>query len=821
MHPQPDPLPPGRGGAHADAEETSHRIVTVDRGWRIESIHPEVLALLAVTERSVADLVGMVFWEGFPALAGTAAEQRLRAAMQHHASENFELHYPLSGVRVDVRARPHWPALSIYLRDITGTRPPAVTAGLRPRSSTEKPQIVDAAAPPEANLACAFDRDARLTHASAALLDRWGVRLQEAKGRTMLGLNYPQAVAERLHQHIKRVVATGQPLKDEITHAIREGWTEAHEHVFSPLFAPDGTVLGVAGAIRILAERKATARDAADPGLDAHVNRAKVLGEVAADFFSSDQSRLSLAALFERIATALRVDCFLYHRVAGGGGLLTLENSGGFDRERLVRFAEIDFGDGVPGIVAKQRQPLILEQVQKSRRVETAALRELGLDACVCHPLKTGDRLLGTFLLATGSRARFEEEELRFMQSAAALVSARLAGDTASAPSSPTPKSAARQEVLKEEFLHAVVQELRVPLESTLQQVRSIASNPAIPPEVRGELDKIAQNLITESRLVNDLLDLNRITRGELSIEQSVLNLHALVRDALASVKPDMAEHGIVLAMNLPDVAPLIRGDAVRLQQVFWNLLKRAVRSTPRGGVVSVRLILTPENMAAIAITDAGAGLAPDEAARVFEPWASDPAKAGEAASGQLGFGMATVRKIVELHAGHIRVVQPQSGQGTRFIVELPIVVETPPAERPGTDTRKAPPEDRPHSSKSEGGRILLVEEHPDTRNALLILLRQRRHEVVVATSVREARGLAAQHRFDLVLSAVNLPDGSGYELMAALRLDCGLSGIALIGNGTEHDLALARSAGFVARLTKPVGIEALERALAAHLPAR
>lgn len=819
MHPQSSPVPPGEGGARPALDETTHRIVVVDRGWRIESIHPEVLTLLGNTDRKHPDLIGQTFWEGFPALVGTAAEKRLRAAMQHHAADDFELHYPISGTWTEVRARPHWPALSIYLRDISAVKQPAGTGGRPPRSGTEKPSLVDAAAPPLANLVCAFDREGRLTHASEALLERWGVRLPLARGRTMLEFNYPPLVAERLHRQIQRVISTGQPIKDDVAHLIREGRTEAHEHVFSPLMGHDGTVHGVAGAVRIIAERQVAITAPVAPALDGNVQRAKVLGEVAAEFFTADHSRVPLATLFERIAAAVGADAYLQHRLRDPSGPLLLENSSGIAHELLTHFAEFAVGKGLPGRVVQQRQPIILENLQSNQEPATVTLRKLGVQACACHLLKSGERLIGTLLLATRSQPRFVEDELRFIQAAAALVSARLCGDVpAPPPAEPEPEaiSAVRSAVLKEDFLSSVVQELRVPLESTLQQVRTIADHPGVPPEIREELDAIVRNLTTETRLVSDLLDLSKITRGELSIEQSLLNLHGLFRDALASVRPDLAANGIVLAMNLPEVAPQIRGDLVRLQQVFWNLLKRAIKATPRGGVVSVQLSLTPENTVAVSITDTGVALTPEEAARVFEPWSAAPT--GDAVGNQLGFGMATVRKIVELHGGKVQAAHPESGRGTRFVVELPLASEPAPVQ--STTMNSAPPPTRPRVPAGQSPRILLVEDHPPTRDALLVLLRRRSHDVIVATSVREARGLAGQHRFDLVLSAVNLPDGSGYELMAALRLDHGLSGIALVGNGTEHDLALARTAGFVARLTKPVSIDALEKVLAAHVPA-
>lgn len=820
MH-SPHSLPIGGGGATADDEQSTHRLIQVDPNWRIETIHPDVLTMFAVADRTAAELEGTVLWEAFPGWIGTNAERKLRAAMHSRDSEDFELHYPASGMSIDVRLRPCGTSLAIHLRDTTPARAPGEgTARVRDRA--EAPQIADTLPVPVANLACAFDRAGRLTHASVALLDRWKVRLPEAKGRTVLELNYPAAIGERLHRQIQRVIATGEPVTDQVTYPVSSGRTESHEHVFSPLLGEDGTVHGVAGAIRIAAgQPPVMPKPAAAPRIDGEVQRAKVLGELAADVFAADPGRLPLAALFERIGAAIGAECHFHHAVVEARSRLRLESSAGIEPELLGPLNELPFGHELPGLIAQQRRFMVVHDLQKNPTLDSAALRDLQLDACAGHPLLAGDRLLGTLLFGTRWRPRFTEDELRFLQSAAALVAARLSGESAATQAEQKAEPAARSAVLKEEFLHAVVQELRGPLESTLLQLRAIASQPGVPEQVRFELETIARNLTTESRLVNDLLDLTRIARGELSIEHNFVNLHAVLRDALASVKPELAAHGIVLAMNVPDVAPQVRGDAVRLQQVFWNLLRRAIRASPHGGIVSVRLNLTPSMHAAVTITDSGQALAPEQTQRTFEPWALASTEEGEAgAGGPLGFGMATVRKIVELHSGRIHVGEQKSESGTTFTVELPLAPETTGSAAKESGATRGRPARRTHAHTQQR-KILLVEDQPDTREALLVLLRQWKHEVIVATSVREARGLARMHPFDLVISAVSLSDGSGYELMAALRLDHGLSGIALVGNGTEQDTALGRSAGFSARLAKPVSIEALEKALAATLPAK
>jgi CheY-like chemotaxis protein len=261
----------------------------------------------------------------------------------------------------------------------------------------------------------------------------------------------------------------------------------------------------------------------------------------------------------------------------------------------------------------------------------------------------------------------------------------------------------------------------------------------------------------------------------------------------------------------------MISGDAVRLQQIFWNVLKNAVKFTPDGGRITIETCTLAENgNITVKMTDTGIGMTPAEISHIFEAFSQGDHAAASGAHrfGGLGLGLTISRMLVDLHSGVIRAASAGRDQGAVFTIELPCLQaaeqkkNSTPAEQTATEGSQTAPD------KKSGKRILLVEDHEPTRTALAHLLTRRNHKVMAASSVAEARALAGRENFDLVVSDIGLPDGDGYALMAELRENFGLKGIALSGYGMEQDVTRGQDAGFVAHLTKPVHMESLEKAL-------
>ena len=367
----------------------------------------------------------------------------------------------------------------------------------------------------------------------------------------------------------------------------------------------------------------------------------------------------------------------------------------------------------------------------------------------------------------------------------------------------------------KDDFLAALSHELRTPLSPVLLLASEAATSEALPPAVRADFETIRRNVELEARLIDDLLDLTSITRGKLVIELRPVDVHTVLRDAIATVRAEIAAKRITFTTELVSQKITVLGDPVRLQQVFWNVLKNAVKFTPVEGAIAVETRVMENDLLVFSVSDTGIGMSPLELGRVFEAFAQGE-HAGTGGShrfGGLGLGLAISRKVVELHSGRIFAASEGRNRGCTFSIELPLV-HNEDNPRPSDDGQIGLSANPFAQAPGARGTILLVEDHAPTRATVEQLLRRRRYNVVAAASVAEARALAERHKIDLVISDIGLPDGTGYELMAGLRQRFGLKGIALTGYGMEGDITQSQVAGFVIHLIKPVRVQSLDDAL-------
>jgi CheY-like chemotaxis protein/nitrogen-specific signal transduction histidine kinase len=368
----------------------------------------------------------------------------------------------------------------------------------------------------------------------------------------------------------------------------------------------------------------------------------------------------------------------------------------------------------------------------------------------------------------------------------------------------------------KDDFFAALSHELRTPLSPVLLMASDAANNPSLPREIREDFETIRTNISLEARLIDDLLDLTRIARGKMALEKQPVDVHAVLRDALANLRTEFTGKRLELELATAGQPPRVLGDPVRLQQVLWNLLKNSAKFTAEDGHIRVSTQLPAgKNLIVIEITDNGMGLTKEELAHVFQPFAQGEhaSQRGPHRFGGLGLGLAISRNLVEMHEGRLLARSGGRDRGATFVIELPLVAAggsaSPIAPVGGTRPAQSAP-------TAPSRRVLLVEDHASTRAAVQKLLSRRGMDVLVAGSVEEALALAKTASFDFVLSDVGLPDGDGYQLFTALReLRPALQGIAMSGYGMEDDLRRSRAAGFNAHLVKPVSIAALEKSLA------
>lgn len=369
----------------------------------------------------------------------------------------------------------------------------------------------------------------------------------------------------------------------------------------------------------------------------------------------------------------------------------------------------------------------------------------------------------------------------------------------------------------KDDFLAALSHELRTPLNPVLLISSEAACDASLPVQAREDFETIRRHVELEARLIDDLLDLTAITRGKLSLDRRILDLHAVLRDAIATVSPEIESKQIRLVLNIGASRPRILADSVRLLQVFWNVLKNAVKFTPAGGRITVETS-AGDGRVAVKVTDTGIGLTPVELQRIFDAFSQGDHAGDEGHRfGGLGLGLAISRMVAELHGGAIRASSDGRGHGATFTIELPLA--TPMAElKPGEPRDAATPEAAGEVRSAPPARgqrsILLVEDHAATRLALERLLIRRNYRVHMAGTVAEARAIADDMPVDVLISDVGLPDGNGYELMEEIGARYNLRGIALTGYGMEQDLERSRRAGFRAHLIKPIRAQELDAAL-------
>jgi signal transduction histidine kinase len=372
----------------------------------------------------------------------------------------------------------------------------------------------------------------------------------------------------------------------------------------------------------------------------------------------------------------------------------------------------------------------------------------------------------------------------------------------------------------KDNFLATLSHELRTPLTPVAALVSALRTDDRLPEDVREDLDVIHRNIALEARLIDDLLDLTRISRGKLALRMEIADLRPVVEHALRTVC-DAEEPGKTVRCEneLTPGAHVIRGDPARLTQVFWNLLKNAVKFTPDGGSIRVRSRLEPRNgrdFVVVDVEDSGIGIDPETLPRIFGAFEQGD-RGITRRFGGLGLGLAISKAIVETHGGTITAASEGRGKGSRFTVALPLsdhAASVPPA--PDAATPKAKLEE------SEGAHILLVEDHPDTAAVLSRMLRRVGYRVTVGKSVREGLDAATaavnpatqRSSISLVVSDLGLPDGSGIDLMKSLRSAHNLRGIALSGFGMDEDIRRAIDAGFSRHLTKPVDVPCLVEAI-------
>jgi PAS domain S-box-containing protein len=368
---------------------------------------------------------------------------------------------------------------------------------------------------------------------------------------------------------------------------------------------------------------------------------------------------------------------------------------------------------------------------------------------------------------------------------------------------------------LKDEFLATLSHELRTPLTAMLGWTRMLRTRQLDENTSVHALETIERNVRVQTQLIEDLLDVSRIITGKLRLDTRPVELVPVIESAIDSIQPAAEAKEITLEREIDPTASPVLGDPARLQQVVWNLLSNAVKFTPRGGRIRVRLERM-ESYAAVTITDTGIGISLD-----FLPYVFDRFRQADSSStrshGGLGLGLAIVRHLVELQGGTVGVESDGVQQGSSFTVKLPLMavnlrrheLETAAdGDGAGRAILECPPQ-------LQGVRVLVVDDEPDARQLLALVLGECEAEVETAASASEALELVRRTRPDVLISDIGMPDEDGYGLVKRLRADDDphlkeLPAVALTAYASADDRARSLDAGFQIHLSKPVDPEAL-----------
>jgi PAS domain S-box-containing protein len=362
---------------------------------------------------------------------------------------------------------------------------------------------------------------------------------------------------------------------------------------------------------------------------------------------------------------------------------------------------------------------------------------------------------------------------------------------------------------LKDEFLATLAHELRNPL-APIRNVPDMLRAQPLGPDGDAAVAILERQLAQMIRLIDDLLDVSRITRGHLELRRSRVDLMTAVNHAVEASRPMFDAAGVRLTVSAPDVPVTLDADPTRLAQIVQNLLNNAARYTPAGGAVA--LTVTPlDGKVTLSVRDSGIGIAADDLERVFELFVQIDRHSRRSQTG-LGIGLPLVKQMAELHGGTVAVWSDGPGRGSEFVVTLPLIEAVPDAP---AETAAAPAAVPPR-------RVMIVDDSEDGANSLAYVLEMRGHTVKTAYDGRAALATAAEFQPEIFFVDIGMPGMSGYDVARAVRREPwgrGMMLVALTGWGQPDDRHRSFEAGFDRHLVKPAELEEVDRLLRGDRP--
>ncbi len=739
----------------------------LDHEWRFTYANTRAEGLLGRT-----DLVGKVLWDAFPGVrASEFGRMYLRTAAER-TPFSITAYYPDHQRWYEVHAFPAPDGLAIYFRDATEQRRAAEEREQLARRLATEAERFDLVLSWITDFAYTFDRDGRFTFVNKALLDLWGLPLDQALGKNFFDLGYPTELAERLHREIQHVVDTRERVVGETPYTNPSGEPGEYQYIFSAVLDDEGRVEQVAGSTR---------------DISALVRTERALRESEAA--TERERRLYHAILSNTPDFAYVFD--LDHRFVYANEPLLAMWGMTLDEAMGKTCLQLGYEPWHAELHDREIDQVIATKAPIRGEVPftgTLGLREYDyIFAPVLDRDGEVEAVVGTTRDVTHRRQEEAEREQLLARERAARNEAERAGR------------------VKDEFLATLSHELRTPLNAVLGWAQILSRRTPNPETLARGMAVIERNALVQSQLIADMLDMSSIISGKMRLDVQEVELPLVIESALDAVRPAAQARGVTLDTELQYDAGPVNVDPARLQQVVWNLLSNAVKFTPRGGRVVVRLARVASHVE-IAVQDTGKGIPGTFLPHVFERFRQADSSASRDHGG-LGLGLAIVKQLVELHGGNVGVTSAGEGLGSTFTVALPLAAvhrghgaQKPPADAAtGAPPTRAPPD-------LNGVRVLVVDDDPDARDLLQRLLEDCAAKVVLAGSAQDALGVMTDGGVDVIVSDIGMPGCDGYEFMTELRKrGVGVPSAALTAFARPEDRTRALSAGYQAHLVKPV----------------
>ena len=728
----------------------------LDRDFRFVDVNRQTELRYAKTR---SELIGKVIWDEYPAETKSLLYPNLRRAMNEQIALHFE--YPSAIVAdtwFEAHVYPDENGLSVYLKDVS-ERKSADLANQRLAAIVESSD------------------DAIVSKDLNGIIKSWNKGAERIFGYTeaeVVGKSITILIPPERHDEEPAILK-------RISHGI------SVEHYETVRVRKDGTLIDVSITISPIRDKSGVI-----------VGASKIARDITDREQREKQIRFQaslLDAVEEAVIATDLEGTILYWN-------LFAEGLYGWTPAEAIGANVVDL---IPSSATQTDATEILEQLRGgaswsgefiARKKDGTVFPTLVTDSPIYNELGEMIGIVGVSIDITDRKAA-EDERARLLQSER---EARAQAEEANR--------------VKDEFLATISHELRNPLNVILgySEVLVRSEEAKRSESVLKAAEILRRNAIAQAQLVSDLLDLSRLQLGKFSLNRQVVSLTKTITDAVETVRAEANAKGLEVKIEMSDELVFVDGDPLRMEQVVWNLLNNAVKFTPAGGVVTVKLFAR-DGQAQVVVADTGQGIEPKFLPHVFEIFRQADATISRRHGG-MGIGLALVQQLVHLQDGSVSVYSEGAGHGAEFTITLPISTE---AKEPSKTGSLVQP------NALTGMRILIVDDSVDTLEMLSQLLEMDGAMVTSAPGGSAALEILEQQTFDVILSDISMPEMDGFELMKRLRkLPHGrdVPVLALTGFGRPEDVERAKAEGFFSHITKPVDVGAIVSALQ-RLPAR